>query len=65
MATFERIMELVEKAYKIGYEEKRKTQMTKPELFEHFILLGIRRFHKKVIWEAYRSGKFSKLHGDV
>ena len=65
MATFENIIELVEKAYKIGYEENRKTQMRKTDFFDQFTLVGIRRFHKNVIWESYRSGRFSRLHNDV
>jgi hypothetical protein len=58
-------MDLTKEAYEIGYKEERKTQMRKADFFDQFILIGIRRFHKNLIWQAYRSGRFSKLHGDV
>lgn len=65
MNTKDFILYFAAKAYQVGFEQETITHLTKAQLLEKISFSSVRNFHKSMVWEAYRSGRFSKLHGDL
>lgn len=63
IATCHNLVNLVGSAFDFGYEQavEKKGRFTQEELFKVLSFGGLRNFHRKAIWEAYKSGRFEAV----
>lgn len=64
MTEKDKIFAMAKSAYDVGYQQQAKTPIKQQELFNNVLCFSVRGFHRKLIWQSYRSGLFSKEHGD-
>lgn len=64
MPTMDLLLHFCSKAFKVGFGETTKRQLSRQKLFEQIQMHSLRNFHKGAIWEAYKSGRFASQMGD-
>lgn len=54
------LLDFVRRAFRIGAVHTQKKQLTEEELFGRLPVFPFQNGYKKLIWQAYKTGRFSR-----